>query len=624
MYLENISSPQDVKNLSVEELEILCHEVRDTIVQVTRENGGHLASNLGIVELSVALLYVFDTKDDKIIYDVGHQSYTHKILTGRREEFENLRKVGGVSGFPKTKESFHDAFNTGHASTSISVGYGMAKARDLLSENKKIISVIGDGSLSGGLAFEGINNLVDYKGQFLIVLNDNGMAISKNVGGLSKYLSGVRSNKNARKVKKGIDKFVSALPNGGNMRVKLKSAKKKFFTKFSNGRFFESMGLDYYGAIDGHNIKEIISFLEGVKDINNPCVLHVKTTKGKGYSDAEASPEYFHGVSKNFVGKQKDFSEVAGEAVLALAKEDKKIVSITASMIDGVGLSSFERELPNRLFDVGICESHAVTFSAGLSAGGILPYFMVYSSFLQRGFDQIYHDVVLPQLPVKFLIDRCGIVGADGETHQGVLDLNFLISCGGIDIICPKDDIELTRAIEASKDVKKPLAIRYPRGYSFDFSACGELQNSQANSKQTGEKSKCGNFEYGTWEYLERGNVGVAVVAVGAAMCENAVLAYRNSNVKFSIVNARFVVPMDESFLNSIAEENVIVLSDSNTNGGFASVVEGYYSKNKIKKNVIKMEISCLLDAGDTKYQQKQAGLSDEDIIEMVNKYASR
>ncbi|MFI3167616.1 MAG: 1-deoxy-D-xylulose-5-phosphate synthase [Bacillota bacterium] len=604
MYLEKIESPKDLRKLSVQELEILCHEVRENIVQITKNNGGHLASNLGTVELSVAILYVFDTEEDKVIYDVGHQCYTHKILTGRRDQFSTLRQKDGISGFPKTKESPHDAFNTGHSGTSISVGYGMAIARDILNKNQKIISVIGDGSVSTGLSFEALNGLCEYKGQFLVVLNDNGMSISKNVGGLSKYLSGVRANKGARKVKSAIRNAILKLPKGDKIKLSLSKTKRKFFAKYSQGKFFELMGIDYFGAIDGHNIKELISFLETMKDIENPCILHVKTTKGKGFSDAEESPEYFHGVSKDFAKSQRDFSAIAGEKLLEMAKKNEKIVAISASMQDGVGLSKFAKEMPEKLFDVGICEPHAVTFSAGLAQGGLRPYFLVYSSFLQRGFDGIYHDVVLPNLPVTFLIDRCGIVGADGETHQGVMDLNFLISCGGIDIICPKDESELESALEYSLTSEKPLAIRYPRGYSYNFKNC--------------ESEK---FEYGKWEILKAEKSKTAVIACGAVCCENAVKAYEKSEIKFSVINARWVNPIDEKMLSEIKADNIIVLSESNQNGGFTSVVSDYYMKNNQTKKIIKMEIPCILESGSACEQREKAGMSEEDIIKRIKQY---
>ncbi len=606
MYLEKINSPEDLRTLSVKELEILCHEVRENIVQVTKQNGGHLASNLGIVELSVALLYVFDTAEDKIIYDVGHQCYTHKILTGRREQFSSLRTNDGIAGFPKTKESNHDAFNTGHSATSISIGYGMAIARDILNKNQKIVSVIGDGSISSGLSFEALNGLVEYQGQFLVVLNDNGMSISKNVGGLSKYLSNLRANKRARSIKSSIKGLILKLPKGEVLKRKLSNSKRKFFAKYSQGKFFELMGIDYYGAVDGHNLGELIKYLSTIKDINNPCILHIKTTKGKGYPDAEQSPEFFHGVSKNFLKKERDFSAVAGEKLLAMAKKNEKIVAISASMIDGVGLTKFASELPERMFDVGICEPHAVTFSAGMCAGGLRPYFLCYSSFLQRAFDGVYHDVVLPSLPVTFLIDRAGIIGNDGETHQGVMDLNFLLSTGGIDIICPKDNAELESALEYSQISEKPLAIRYPRGYSFDFASCEST-----------------DFEYGKWEYLKRENAKTAVIACGAVCCENAVKAHGKSSGKFSVINARFASPIDENMLSKIKAENIIVLSESNINGGFGSVVADFYMKNKINKNIIKMEIPCVLESGTASEQQEKAGISIKDIVNMVNEYAT-
>lgn len=604
MHLGNIKTDKEIKSLSLEEVETLATEVRTLISRVTKTNGGHLASSLGTVELCCALLRVFDSEKDRIIFDVGHQSYAHKILTGRVEQFENVRQKDGISGFPKMAESACDAFNTGHASTSISAGMGMAVARDLKGEDHKVICVIGDGSISGGMSFEALNNLSEYKGQFLIVLNDNGMSISKNVGGLSKYLSSIRASKKARSAKAKFKSFLLRLPKGENLKLKLAKAKNKFFIKYTDGKLFELMGIDYYGAIDGHNMGEMEKFLRTLSEIKNPCILHVKTTKGKGDKNAEEDPEKFHGMSGVSKSKYKSFSQIAGEKLTQMADENKKIVAVSAGMVEGTGLSVFEKAHKDRLFDVGICEEHATTFCAGMAAGGISPYLFLYSSFLQRGFDQIYHDIILPQLPVTLMIDRCGLVGEDGETHHGVLDLNFLLSCGGIDIINPKDGAELAKAMDFSLSHNKPLAIRYPRGAEFDFSHC-----------------ESSDFEYGKWEYLHRENSNTAVICAGQACLQNAVMAYGEAEKKFSVINARFISPLDTEMLEGLETKNIIVVSDSNKTGGFGSVVEDFYSKRGINANIKKLEITKVLECATIKQQQQEAGISAEDIKRAVEEY---
>ena len=475
--LNNIDSPSDLKKLNKSELEHLAEEIRTFIIETTSQTGGHLSSNLGVVELTIALHYCFDSPTDKIIWDVGHQSYIHKILTGRKEQFDTLRKYKGLSGFPKMNETPHDAFNTGHSSTSISAALGFAMARDLNKEKNYILSVIGDGSLTGGMAFEALNNASRLKSNFIVILNDNSMSISKNVGGLSKYLASLRTEPFYTELKDEIQHILSRIPRiGDNVVNTVRKSKDSIKQLLVPGMVFEELGFTYLGPVDGHNLPNLIEIVNKAKRLKGPVLIHVKTVKGKGYAPAEKNPSKFHGINPFNIksGRLKDkikknsYSKVFGEKIVELASANDKIVAITAAMPEGTGLNLFSKLFPNRFFDVGIAEQHAVTFAAGLAASGYKPVFAVYSSFLQRSYDQIVHDVCLTKLPVVFAIDRAGLVGSDGETHQGVFDISFLMHIPNMTIICPKNKLDLEKSLEFACGATSPVAIRYPRGSAYE------------------------------------------------------------------------------------------------------------------------------------------------------------
>lgn len=471
-YLEHINSPSDIADFSNEQLQELCSEIREKLITVVSKNGGHLAPNLGTVELTVALEKVFNSKNDSIVWDVGHQSYTHKLLTGRADKFHTIRTEGGLSGFPKRDESEYDAFNAGHSSTSISAAYGIARAKNILGVEGSTIAVIGDGALTGGMAYEGLNNAGRFKKNFIVVLNDNKMSISKNVGSIARYLKGIRYKKEYLKAKMRIEHFLTRVPLLGKPTVKgIKRIKTKVRVSLNQSTIFEDMGFNYYGPFDGHDIKQLTRVFENVKNINGPVLVHVITKKGKGYAMAESKPNIYHGISAFDIetGEPKsgsiDFSAVFGDKLCSLAKDNKKICAITAAMESGTGLSKFATEYKSRFFDTGIAEEHAVTFAGGMSAQGILPFFAVYSTFLQRGIDQIIHDVAMQNLHVVFAVDRAGLVGEDGETHQGVFDVSLLNPIPNVIIYSPTYFEELETAMElATENSNCPIVIRYPRG----------------------------------------------------------------------------------------------------------------------------------------------------------------
>ncbi len=474
--LERINGPQDIKALNKEELEMLASEIREFLIEKTSERGGHLASNLGVVELTMAMFLTFDLPRDKIIWDVGHQSYTHKILSGRKDEFNDLRQFGGISGFPKTKESPCDAFNTGHSSTSISAGLGMAQGRDLRGEDYFVVSVIGDGALTGGMAYEALNNAARLDSNFIIVLNDNEMSISENVGGISRYLSGIRTGEGYNDLKENVTGFLEKIPGvGGKLIEKIRRTKQGIKQLLIPGMFFEDMGITYLGPVDGHDLRQLRKVLGEARRLDHAVLVHVVTKKGKGYAPAEKNPARFHGVEPFDIatGKPKKekiypgYTDVFSRELCRLAEKDERIVALTAAMPDGTGLNRFRKQFPNRFFDVGIAEQHAVTSAAGMAAAGLRPVVAVYSSFLQRGYDQIVHDVCLQNLPVVFAIDRAGLVGSDGETHQGIFDLSYLTSIPNMTVLAPKNLWELRRDMEFALKHNGPIAIRYPRGMAY-------------------------------------------------------------------------------------------------------------------------------------------------------------
>ena len=474
--LELINGPDDIKKFSKQELTILSQEIRDFLIEKISTTGGHLASNLGVVELTMAIYLAFDLPMDKIVWDVGHQSYTHKILSGRRMEFDELRQYGGMSGFPKRKESPCDAFDTGHSSTSISAGLGLAQARDVLGEGHFVVSVIGDGSLTGGMAYEALNNAAQMKKNFVIILNDNNMSISENVGGMSSYLNSIRTGNGYLDLKKHVTNTLSRIPVIGEPLIeKISRTKNGIKQLLIPGMLFENMGITYLGPVDGHNLKALTRTLKEAKKLDHTVLVHVITKKGKGYAPAEKNPSKFHGVDPFDIltGKPKkekknlSYTDVFSKTICRLAKDDKKIVAVTAAMPDGTGLKRFSNLYPDRFFDVGIAEEHAVTSAAGMAAGGLKPVVAVYSSFLQRGFDQVLHDVCIQNLPVVFAVDRAGLVGSDGETHQGIFDLSFLSAIPNMSIFAPKNDWELANGLEFAFSLDSPIAVRYPRGEAY-------------------------------------------------------------------------------------------------------------------------------------------------------------
>ncbi|MEE0220577.1 MAG: 1-deoxy-D-xylulose-5-phosphate synthase, partial [Lachnospiraceae bacterium] len=476
MLLEKIEQSSDIKKLKAEDYPVLAQEIRQFLLEKISRTGGHLASNLGVVELTMALHLAFDLPKDKIIWDVGHQAYTHKILSGRKDGFDDLRQFGGMSGFPKRKESPYDAFDTGHSSTSISAGLGIAQAREILGEDYSVISIIGDGALTGGMAYEALNNAAQLKKNFIIVLNDNEMSISKNVGGMSRYLSNVRTREGYADLKLKVERTLRSVPVIGKAMVNglflAKNGIKQFLVP---GMLFEDMGITYLGPVDGHNVEEMVQVLKEAKRVRHAVLVHVVTTKGKGYGPAEQNPSRFHGVDPFDIEtgkplKKKQFpgyTDVFSEKICELAEKDPRIVAVTAAMPDGTGLSRFAKKFPDRFFDVGIAEAHAVTSAAGMASAGLKPVVAVYSSFLQRGYDQILHDVCIQELPVLFAIDRAGLVGSDGETHQGIFDISFLSLVPGMSIMAPKNLWELERMLEFGVGFDGPLAVRYPRGQAY-------------------------------------------------------------------------------------------------------------------------------------------------------------
>ncbi len=582
--LNSINNVNDIKKLSQDELNILSVEVRDFIIESTSKTGGHLASSLGVVELTIALILTYDFPHDKVIWDVGHQSYAYKVLTDRREAFVDLRSYGGISGFPKRNESPYDSFDTGHSSTSISAGLGMCVARDLNKENYKIVTVIGDGALTGGMAFEALNNLSKLNSNYIIVLNDNEMSISKSEGGLSKALLGVRSSKR-----------YSILKN----RLKNKLEKNKiglFFKRIlitlvniikqisgSYGMLFENLDINYVGPIDGHNIDELVSAIKKTQKLNEPVIIHIKTVKGKGYAPAENNPTKFHGIEPfdistgEIINKSNDltYTKVFSNKLLSLAKNDERIVAITAAMADGTGLKEFSMNFKDRFFDVGICEQHAVTFAAGIAVSGIIPIVCIYSSFLQRAFDQIIHDVCLQNQHVVFAIDRAGLVGADGETHQGIFDIAYLRLIPNLTIIAPKNVKELESMLEyAIYGISGPVAIRYPRGIAYN----------ELNDKD--EKIILGKSE------LIFDGSEIAIVALGSMVSTAVHLRDRLKEKGISpiVVNARFAKPIDYEMIDRICNSNIkklVVMEEGVKNGGIGTDIESYVHDKRYNVEVM-------------------------------------
>ena len=584
--LEEINSPQDLKKLTLQQKKKLAEEIRNYIIEIVSKNGGHLASNLGVVELTIALHTVFNVPEDKIIWDVGHQCYVHKILTGRREEFKNLRKPNGLAGFPKSNESPADSFNTGHSSTSISAALGMARARDLQGKNNAVIAVIGDGALTGGMALEALNDAGYSKCKMTVILNDNEMSISPNVGGLNKFLGKLRTKKLYTTTNNLLKKQISSVPVIGKpMVVGIQRIKRAIKQLVIHKMFFEDIGFTYLGPVDGHNIEELESILKTSKQVNGPVLIHVLTKKGKGYKFAEKNPDKFHAISPFNIEKgelktpkEKDYSKVFGEKIVELAKENSKIVAVTASMKNGTGLADFAQEFPYRFFDVGIAEQHAVTMAAGMAKEGMIPFVPIYSSFYQRAYDQVIHDVAMQNLPVIMCVDRAGIVGADGETHQGTLDMAFFRLVPNLTIMAPKDFKEFEDMLEFAVGLNKPVVIRYPRGgedaeVKFKIHAKIELGKAEVLHEVK-------NLENPTKE--------VTIIAIGKTVAEAVKLADRmqkEEGITPEIINARFLKPFDsEKMIQSIQRtKNVITIEDGTVINGLATTVKELIVDNNIQ-----------------------------------------
>lgn len=581
-YLDKINSPADLKKLKDSEVKVLASEIRQFLIDSVSKTGGHLASNLGVVELTLALHKVFDSPKDKIVWDVGHQSYVHKILTGRKDQFDTLRQFSGLSGFPKRHESPHDHFDTGHSSTSISAALGMASVRDLKKQDYSVVAVIGDGALTGGMAFEALNHAGDSKKNVIVVLNDNEMSISQNVGGLSEYLYKIRTTPMYSRVKGDFEKIIGNIPAIGKSVVrtaeKAKDSIKYFFVP---GILFEELGFTYIGPIDGHNYSAVCRALNDSKKVSGPVLLHVLTKKGKGYTLAEKSPDKFHGVSPFKVDtgapiaikSNTTYSEIAGRTLVECAEKDDRILAITAAMPSGTGLTAFAERFPDRFFDVGIAEQHAVTFAAGAAAEGYRPVFAVYSTFLQRAFDQVIHDVCLQNLPVVLLLDRAGIVGNDGETHHGTFDLSFLSCIPNLIILAPKDGGELREMIRYALQQDRPVAIRYPRGYAENPDA--KLHNEIV----TGEA-----------EIVYEGGSDAVIFAVGnmnrvgLKLCNK----LKENGIHVTLINARFIKPLDKNLILRYAKSHgrIYTIEDNVKIGGFGAQVQALLNDAKIPKDV--------------------------------------
>lgn len=569
--LEKIEQPSDLKIIKKELLPQLAQEIRDEIIRVVSNNGGHLASSLGVVELTIALHYCFNLPQDKLIWDVGHQAYAHKLLTGRRDRFDTLRQLGGISGFPKMSESKYDSFGAGHSSISISAGLGYATARDLNNENYKVVSVIGDGAMTGGLAFEGLQNAGHLDKDMLVVLNDNQMFISQRVGALAGYLAKLLTAGTFKKLEDRVRKFTSRIKFWGFSVMKIVN---RFKVMLFPGMLFEEMGFAYFGPIDGHNINALIEILGKIKDLKGPVLLHIVTKKGKGYKPAEDNPTKFHGVGPfNLItgeinqSKKISYTDVFSDTLVKLAEQDEKIVAITAAMPEGTGLTKFAKEYPNRFFDVGIAESHAITFSAGLAAAGLKPVCAIYSTFMQRGLDNIIHDVALQNLPVVFVLDRAGLVGEDGGTHHGAFDLSYLKGIPNLTIMCPANEYELQDMLKTAFNLKGPSVIRYPRGGSG---------LSEINRSKNFEILPIGKAK------IEKVGSDICLVSIGnpVSACIEAADNLLKSNIKVSVVNIRFLKPFDEETVKNILKTtNIIITVEENALiGGMGETVKSILS----------------------------------------------
>ncbi len=618
--LDSINSPKDLQHLSAEGLAALCSEIRALIIKVVAKNGGHLAPNLGVVELTVALHKVFHTPQDKIVWDVGHQAYIHKILTGRKKEFPTLRLYKGLSGFPKPCESPHDAFGTGHSSTSISAALGYACARDVKGDDYNVVAVIGDGALTGGEALEALNNAGDQQRKLIVVLNDNEMSISKNVGALSEYLYEIRTNPHYNKVKNEAENLLKNIPSIGEKvataAARLKDSMKYFLVP---GMFFEDLGFKYFGPVDGHNISALVELFEKAKTIDEPVLIHVITKKGKGYAPAELNPNKFHGTGpfelatgkKVVVGNPpQTYTQSFSKALVELAKNKKNIVAITAAMRDGTGLTEFSKEYPERFFDVAIAEQHAVTMAAGMACGGLKPVVAIYSTFFQRAFDQILHDVCIQNLPVVLCMDRAGLVGDDGYTHHGVFDFSYLNMMPNMTIMAPKDENELRHMLATALAINGPVSIRYPRGSGLGVD-CSEPIHELTRGKG---------------ELLRQGK-DVYVWAIGS-MVDTALKAaelLNNKGIKAGVINARFVKPVDIELLAATAKETgfIVTLEENVLKGGFGETVLSALNMRQLLSTTKVLNLGipdCFIPQGDKKLLLRDLQLDPENVALSVQR----
>lgn len=614
MVLEKIQKENDIKKLTPEELELLKDEIRQFLIESISVTGGHLASNLGVVELTMALHLCFDLPKDKIVWDVGHQSYTHKILTGRKDGFSSLRQYGGMSGFPKTDESDCDCFNTGHSSTSISAGLGLATARQVTGEDYHVVSVIGDGALTGGMAYEALNNASSVKGNFIIVLNDNNMSISENVGGISQYLSGFRTADAYRDLKNNVMNSLNHIPIYGERMVKhIRNTKSSIKQLFIPGMFFEEMGIIYLGPVDGSDIKEMCRVFDEAKRVDGPVLVHVLTKKGAGYGPAERYPSRFHGaepfVIETGLPKNKrtkaNYTDVFSTVMKKLGERNPKVVAITAAMADGTGLRRFHRNFPERFFDVGIAEAHATTFAAGLAKSGLIPVFAVYSSFLQRAFDQILHDVCIQNLHVIFAIDRAGLVGSDGETHQGIFDISYLSVIPNMTIMAPKNKWELSDMMKFAVAYDGPIALRYPRGTAYD-----------------GLKEIRQPVELAKSELIKKGS-RVAIMALGSMVktAVDAVKLLEAEGISATLINARFAMPFDKEAIKELpAEHSLLVTMEENVqSGGFGEHVTEYVKTNGIALEVLTVALpDCYVEHGNVEVLKKELHVDAESVAKRI------
>jgi len=613
MILDRITGPNDIKKLKPEEYGQLAGEIREFLINTISVSGGHLASNLGVVELTMALHLVLDLPKDKIIWDVGHQSYTHKLLTGRREAFEALREYGGLSGFPKRTESACDAFNTGHSSTSISAGLGIAAANKLNDSDGTVVSVIGDGALTGGMAYEALNNAAQLKRNFIIILNDNEMSISANVGGVSKYLNNIRTGQTYNKLKKRVLAILSKIPGCGNFLInKIRKTKSGIKQLLIPGMLFEDMGIKYIGPIDGHDIERLVEIIGEARKLDKAVMIHVITKKGKGFAPAEERPEKFHGVGPFNVNtgdslkvKKTDYTTVFSNTLIELAHKNPKLVAITAAMPDGTGLAAFKKEFPDRFFDVGIAEEHAVTFAAGMASEGLKPVVAIYSSFLQRAYDQILHDVCIQDLPVVFALDRAGLVGNDGETHQGIFDLSYLTSIPNMSIFAPKNARELKEGLEFAAEYSGPIALRYPRGTAYQ-----------------GLEDYAEPIVFGKSEVIYR-EKDIALLAVGSMVEVAAEVRDRLKEAGYhvTLVNARFVRPIDEQCIDELINtHSILVTMEENVlNGGYGEKVVAYVNRIGKKADVLTVALpNVYVEHGNIKVLRQHSGIDAESVTAKI------